>query len=205
MTDPVRLLVITHNYPRFDGDFAGVFLSVLNRRLPGHGIRPIVLAPHHPGAAEYEEKDGVVVYRFRYGSDDNENLAYRGAMHKLVLGSVSGIFRFKHFLDCFRKAAFDVIERESIQIVAGHWLIPSGLVMKTVASRYRLPMILSSHGTDIRLISKYMSMAYRYLRSFCHGLKRWTVVSSFLRDEIVRLDPSLADILKVLPQALAMV
>ncbi len=199
MPDPIRLLVITHNYPRFDGDFAGVFLSVLNRRLPEHGIRPVVLAPHHPGAPEYEEKDGVTIYRFRYGSDEDENLAYRGAMHKLVLGSVTGIFRFKNFLDCFRKAAFEIIEKESIQVVAGHWLIPAGPVMKNIASKYQLPMILSSHGTDIRLISKYMGIAYRYLRGFCYELKRWTLVSSFLRDEVVRLDPALEKILTVLP------
>ena len=128
MSDPIRLLVITHNYPRFDGDFAGVFLSVLNSRLPEHGIKPIVLAPHHPGASEYEEKDGVTIYRFRYGSDEDENLAYRGAMHKLVLGSVTGIFRFKNFLDCFRKAAFEIIEKESIQVIAGHWLIPADCI-----------------------------------------------------------------------------
>ena len=88
MKKPIRLLVLTHNYPRFDGDFAGVFLSLLNQRLPEHQIEPVILAPHHAGAAECEEKDGVKIYRFRYAEDSNETLAYHGNMHKLVLGSV---------------------------------------------------------------------------------------------------------------------
>jgi len=200
MKEPVRLLMLTHNYPRFEDDYAGVFLSVLARRLPDEGIIPVVLAPHHPGTAEYEELHGVKIYRFRYAKkDDDENLAYRGNMHKLVLGSIGGVFKFKNFLDCFRKAAFDVIARENIQVVAGHWLIPAGMVMKTIAKKQNLPMILSSHGTDIRLMSKYMQATYRYLKKFCYGLKRWTVVSNYLKDEIVRLDPSLENIISVLP------
>jgi glycosyltransferase involved in cell wall biosynthesis len=200
MKEPIRLLVLSHNYPRFDGDFAGIFLALLNRRLTEHDIRPIVLVPHDAGAKEYEEKDGVKIYRFRYAPlDVDEALAYRGNMHKLVLGSVSGIFRFKHFLDCFRQAALEIIEKERIQMVAGHWLIPAGVVMKTIRQKHALPMILSSHGTDIRLMSKYFQVTYRYFRGFSRTLRRWTVVSSFLRDEILRLDRDLAETVTVLP------
>ncbi len=200
MSDKIRLLMITHNYPRFAGDFAGVFIALLAKRLLEFDIQPVILAPHDPGAAEYEESDGVLIYRFRYAQrDEDETIAYRGNMHKLVLGSVSGIFRFKHFLDCFRDAALEVIDKERIDIVAGHWLIPAGLVMRTIMNKRGLPMIMSSHGTDIRLMRKYFRVTYRYLRDLCRHLKRWTVVSSFLKVGIVDLDPTLADRIEVLP------
>lgn len=200
MNKPLRLLVLTHNYPRFQGDFAGVFLSVLNRHLPEHGIEPIVLAPHYQGAEEDEVVEGVRVIRFRYADDPaRENLAYQGQMHKLVLGSVTGIFRFHHFLNCFRRAAKKIIEEENIQVVAGHWLIPAGLVMKTIRAKYDLPMILSSHGTDIRLMQKYSKMAFKYLKGFCRSLKSWTVVSSFLKEAIVELEPSFENLITVMP------
>lgn len=200
MQEKIRFLVITHNYPRFEGDFAGVFIHLLLRRVAELGLEPVVLAPHAEGAKEEEIMDGIKVYRFRYAArESDQNLAYRGNMHKLVLGSVSGIFRFKHFLDCFREAAVEIIKKEKIDLVAGHWLIPAGLVMKTIASKHKLPMILSSHGTDIRLMRRYFNAAYRYLKSFCNGLKRWTVVSNFLKDEIISMDSSLADTLEVLP------
>jgi glycosyltransferase involved in cell wall biosynthesis len=200
MENAIRLLVITHNYPRYSGDFAGVFLSLLNRRLTEHGIEPVVLAPHDTGAALYEKVDGVKIYRFRYATDEkDEHLAYRGTMHKLVLGSVGGVFKFKRFLDCNRKAATDIIRTEKIRAVAGHWLVPAGLVMKSIARNHRLPMVLSSHGTDIRLMMRYMHVTYSYFRKFCRGLNRWTVVSNFLKDEIIRLDPHLENVLTVLP------
>ena len=200
MDRPIKLLILTHNYPRFSGDFAGVFIALLARRLGECGIEPIVLAPHDAGTPEQETLDGVRVVRFRYARNDSEEtIAYRGNMHQLVLSSVTGIFKFKQFLDSFRGAAFELIEREKIDVVAGHWLIPSGIVMKTIAARSTLPLILSSHGTDIRLMRKYLQITRRFFRKFFPRLNRWTVVSSFLRDEIVQMEPSLASILEVLP------
>ncbi|MDF1543471.1 MAG: glycosyltransferase family 4 protein [bacterium] len=200
MNDRIRILVITHNYPRFEGDFAGVFLHLLMRQLPQYGVDPIVIAPHDSGAEKCEEMDGVRVYRFQYADRESEqNIAYRGQMHQLVLGSVSGIFKFKSFLDRFRMAAMEVIKKEKIELLAGHWLIPAGLVMKPIAKRTGLPTIMSSHGTDIRLISKYAGAAYRYLKSFCRQLRSWTFVSSYLRDELLRVDHTLNRILEVLP------
>ena len=200
MSKPLKLLMITHNYPRFSGDYAGVFLSLLARKLITFDIEPVVLAPHAPGLAEYEILEGVKVYRFRYNDDVRlETIAYQGNMHKLVLGSVSGIFQFKAFLNAFRKAAVKIIHDEQIDVIGGHWLIPAGLVMKPLSKKFKIPMILSSHGTDIRLMRKYFKVIYRYLKSFCYSLKSWTVVSSFLRNDILSMDPKLSNILEVLP------
>jgi glycosyltransferase involved in cell wall biosynthesis len=199
MNDPIRLLILTHNYPRFSGDYAGVFVALLAKRLIENDIRPIVLAPHDAGAAEEETVEGVKIYRFRYGSDDEETIAYRGNMHNMVLGSISGIFKFKAFLNAFRESAFKIVEKERIQVVSGHWLIPAGIVMKSLDQRYHLPMILSSHGTDVRIMNKYMGVAFRYLKPVCHKLRSWTVVSDYLRDQILAVDPALRDNLLVLP------
>ena len=199
MQKNTRLLILTHNYPRYPGDHAGVFISLLCRRLVNELIQPIVLAPHDPQTAEYEENDGVKIYRFRYGSDCEENLAYRGNMQAIVTGSLGGVVRFRRFVRCFHAAAAEIIEKEKIDVIAGHWLIPTGMVMKSLAGNCELPMILSSHGTDIRLVRKYGGLPYRYFKSLCHRLHRWTFVSSYLRDQILTLDPRLEDRLEVLP------
>lgn len=200
MADELKLLILTHNYPRYKGDYAGIFISLLSKNLLNYGIKPIILAPHDPGSEEFEVIDGVTIYRFRYAENDqNEDIAYRGNMQHLVLGSPNGIFKFKHFLDCFRIAASKIIENEKIDVIAGHWLVPSGIVMKTLSKKYSLPMIMSSHGTDVRMMKKYSKALYRYLKSFCRKLKRWTVVSGFLKETILSTDDNLKNILQVLP------
>jgi len=200
MESTIRLLVLTHNYPRYRGDYSGVFISLLTRKLVDHGIEPIVLAPHDQYVPEEEENDGVKIYRFRYNKDpENENIAYRGNMQQLVLSSTGGIFKFMHFLRRWRLAALKIIEKDKIHVVAGHWLVPTGIVMKRIVRTTPLPMILSSHGTDIRLMKKHGQLTYWYFKRFCHKLKKWTVVSNFLKDEITRLDADLTGILEVLP------
>jgi glycosyltransferase involved in cell wall biosynthesis len=97
------------------------------------------------------------------------------------------------------RAASSLIESEGITVAAGHWLVPSGLIMRRVAKRSRIPMIMSSHGTDVMLVARKAPFLYRILRTFCRGLRRWTTVSSFLKSELVRLDPVLERTLDVLP------
>ena len=192
--------MLTHNYPRSEDDYAGVFVHLLCRRLLENDIEPVVLAPHDAGAAEYEDMDGVKVYRFRYAlRDEDEDIAYRGQMHKLVTGSIGGALRFKRFLDAFKTAAFETIARERINVIAGHWLVPAGMVMRTIARKTELPMILSSHGTDIRLMSKYFGLPYKYLKKLAFQLHAWTVVSNYLKNEMVRMDGNLQDRISVLP------
>lgn len=200
MANELRLLILTHNYPRYKGDYAGIFIALLAKNLIKHGIKPIVLAPHDPGSEKYEVVDGVTIYRFRYADDDkDENIAYRGNMQQIVLGSVDGIFKFIKFLNYFKWNASEIIKKENIDVVAGHWLVPSGIVMKNLSKKYSLPMVMSSHGTDIRMMRKYSKAIYRYLKSFCHKLSKWTVVSNFLKDAILLSDNKLVNTLQVLP------
>jgi glycosyltransferase involved in cell wall biosynthesis len=120
-------------------------------------------------------------------------------MQERVFGSIGGLWRFRSFLNHFADAAEQIIQRERIEVLLGHWLVPTGIVMKKLARRHRLPMILSSHGSDIRLVNKNPGLVYPYFRRFGRQLKQWTVVSSFLREQILRWDSSLKDIVQVLP------
>jgi glycosyltransferase involved in cell wall biosynthesis len=200
MGDRLKVLFLTHNYPRWDGDYSGVFLELLARRLAEFEIVPIVLAPHDSGAAEFEEKNGVRIYRFRYEKDESaQTLAYRGEMQKAALGSWRGVMQLRRFLNSFQRRAQQIVKEEQIDIVAGHWLVPTGIVMKRLRRSFRGPMVLSSHGTDLRLMHRFNALPYYYLKRFCHRLSKWTVVSSWLRSQVLLLDPGLEPLVEVLP------
>ncbi|MBD3402370.1 glycosyltransferase [candidate division GN15 bacterium] len=200
MTKPVRLLLLTHNYPRRRDDYAGVFIALLAHRLSSLNIKPIVVAPHDADLPEREDDGDVRIYRFRYArNQERETLAYRGNMHEQVLGSPLGPLRFYRFLKAFETTARRVVEREQVDLIAGHWLVPSGMIMKRLARSVSLPMILSSHGTDIRLLARLGKQGPRYFRPLSRRLHRWTVVSSFLRDQLLELGAADQSILEVLP------
>ena len=68
----MRVVFVTHNYPRAPGDLAGAFLHPLAvaLRQRGHDVR--VVAPSDAGRGGEEEFDGVRVTRVRYASPDRE-------------------------------------------------------------------------------------------------------------------------------------
>ena len=199
MTDPIRVLLLTHNYPRYQGDSSGVFLSLLARSLVPHGIEPTVLTPHDAGVPESDLDGSIKIRRFRYADDTQETLAYRGNMHQLVLGSLNGPWRFRRFLATFEQATERVIADEQIDLIWGHWLVPAGIVLKRLSKHHQLPLLLSSHGSDIRLVSKYRFFAWPYFKPLVPELSGWTVVSSFLREQLTALDARLESMISVLP------
>ena len=72
----MRVLFLTHNYPRSDGDASGSFLLRLARALKGEGVEVRVVAPASPGIPDHENGDGIHVDRFHYAPKKYETLAY---------------------------------------------------------------------------------------------------------------------------------
>ncbi len=197
---PLKVLFITHNYIRREGDFAGVFLHLLARKLMKNDIKVYVIAPHDKGIPEYEEIEGVRIYRFRYGSENQETLAYRGDMHRQVLRNPFKFFRLYIFLRSFFRLASLIIEKEDISIVSVHWIVPGGVIGKWLKKKYkeRIKLYISSHGTDIRLLTRF-SFLYSYLKPAIKRAEKWTVVSNYLKELLLKQDSSLEDKIEVVP------
>ena len=66
----MRVVFLTHNYPRHAGDIAGAFLHPLATALRARGIDVRVVAPSDQGKGGEDEVDGVPVVRARYAAPD---------------------------------------------------------------------------------------------------------------------------------------
>ena len=84
-----RILCLTSNFPRWEGDSTTPFVLHLAQDLQALGWRVDVLAPHAPGAAVRETLGGVRVERFRYLWPERlETVCYRGGA-LIVIGFVA--------------------------------------------------------------------------------------------------------------------
>ena len=194
--DSVDVLYLTHNYPRYRGDFAGQFIARLAEQVASRGVRVGVLAPHHPGAALDEVMEGVRVWRFRYGDDAHETLAYRGDLGRLRLAGPQGIAAHARFFRSFARAARTVVTASSPKVIHAHWWIPAGWVARGLDFQGRL--IVTLHGTDLRLLR-----ARRWLRPFAARVFARaavvSVVSNWLADFLRRTFPGVAGRIHVVP------
>jgi len=193
---PIEILYLTHNYPRFAGDFAGAFIARLAEKTSESG-RPVgVLAPHHRDANPDGIMGGVRVWRFRYGSDDQETLAYQGDLGKIQLAGRKGLAAHYRFMRSFARAAQSVATSEAPRIIHAHWWVPAGVIARKL--RFSGPVIVTLHGTDMRLLR-----AKRWLRPLARRVlaraSAITVVSSWLGSSLREMFPDVEGKLQVIP------
>lgn len=141
----MRVVFLTHNYPRWPGDLSGAFLGLLAAALVRRGIEVRVVAPSDEGRAGEEQVNGVTVRRVRYSSAGGETIAYRGNMQRALrrpggLKALAGLWR------ALRREARREMEAGA-DLVHAHWWVPAGLAAPSSA-----PTVVTVHGTDAGLL-----------------------------------------------------
>lgn len=181
----MRVLFLTHNYPRFKGDQAGTFIEELALALPDD-CKVLVLCPHAKGLRIKEKRGKVTIYRFRYAAERKETLAYEGKMLASLRQGIKGIIELFIFTFSFVKSIRKLIVSENIDIVHAHWLMPAGIAARLALSSWHIPLLLSVHGTDVMLLKNLI---------FGRALSRWVLsrirllmpVSRFLGDTLEKI------------------
>ncbi len=165
----MRVVFLTHNYPRFAGDVSGAFLATLASALVRRGVEVRVVAPSDRGQGGEDELDGVLVRRVRYSWAAGETLAYRGTMQS-ALRAPSGIRALAGLWRALRRAAQEEMA-SGADLIHAHWWVPAGLAVPSSAR-----MVLTSHGTDAALL-RHSRIARRLARPVYRRAQVVTAVS----------------------------
>ena len=172
--------VLTHAYPRHDGDVAGAFVERLVLGLQARGHRVHVVAPADAGRGGKEARHQVPVTRVRYAPARSETLAYRGMM-LAAARSPAGLVWFGSLVWRQARALRRLWAEERLDVVHAHWWVPGG-VSAWLAGR---PYVVTLHGMDVVLLEG--SAAARVVaRRVLHGAAAVTAVSSDLAERAAR-------------------
>ncbi|MEO7985461.1 MAG: glycosyltransferase family 4 protein [Gemmatimonadales bacterium] len=143
----MRVVFLTHNFPRWPGDLSGAFLGILASALTRRGIEVRVVAPSDEGQGGEEVVDGVKVRRVRYASAVGEKIAYRGTM-QTALRRPGGLKALAGLWKALRREAAREMD-EGADLVHAHWWVPAGLAAPPAA-----PTVVTVHGTDAALLRR---------------------------------------------------
>lgn len=174
----MRVVFVTHNYPRHAGDVPGAFLHPLATALlaRGHDVR--VVAPADRGRDGREPLDGVPVRRVHYAEPARENLAYEGSMQRAVR-SPGGLLALRGLIRALRDGARSEAEGAEVEtVVHAHWWIPAGLALPR-----ELPRVVTLHGTDGLLLERQAALRWLGKRV----LRRARVVTAVSEDLAARV------------------
>jgi glycosyltransferase involved in cell wall biosynthesis len=177
----MRILVLTHNYPRFDRDPAGAFIRRIALSAATQGAEVLVLAPHAPGLGRSAVEGAVALQRFRYAPEFMELVAYTGDLHRRAAASPMFALGVPLFLAGFLRAARIAVRQFRPDVVHAHWWLPGGWV----ASRLGVPYLVTCHGSDVRLLER--SLFRRWARPVFQRAGAVTAVSRFLAGDLHRL------------------
>ncbi|MES2305820.1 MAG: glycosyltransferase [Gemmatimonadota bacterium] len=144
----MRVVFLTHNYPRHPGDVAGAFLHPLALALRARGVDVRVVAPSDAGRGGQDLIDGVPVRRVRYADASQESFAYTGTMASAIR-TPQGLRALAGMIRALRKGAREELTGAAEALVHAHWWIPAGLAAPPEAR-----LVLTCHGSDARLLQR---------------------------------------------------
>jgi glycosyltransferase involved in cell wall biosynthesis len=194
----MRVLFLTHAFPRFATDPVGSFVLRLAVALRSEGVAVTVLAPSGEGLVADESFEGIPVHRFRYAPRALETLAYTGTMSARARESWGGRLALGGLLASTLTAGVRLARRAQIDLVHAHWWFPSGLAGRGIGRLTKRPLVITSHGSDIRL-ARDVPAGPRLFRSVTRGASVYTTVSSWLARQAVALDAKAQPIVAPMP------
>jgi glycosyltransferase involved in cell wall biosynthesis len=186
----LRVLFLTHAFPRFTGDAAGSFILRLARGLRQFGIEASVLAPHAADLPTRDSIDGIDVVRFRYAPSSLETLAYTGTMAEQVRGSWPARLSLGSLLGAGFWRVLREQRRIAPRLVHAHWWFPAGMVATATSRLSGVPFVTTMHGSDVRL-ARSTAGAATGLRWVMRASRATTTVSRWLADEAHAMTPDL--------------
>ena len=168
---PLKVLFLASSYPRSGDDTASVFLRYLAEHLSKKGVDVHVLAPAGTkGETVVEGK--VTVHRFRYFPAALQRLAYGSGMLPNLKRSPQLWMQVPFFLMAMTWSLLRLLASQRFDLIHAHWVLPPGLVGLIGARLFRVPLIVSVHGTDaFALRGRFANSLKRLVLKRC---ARWT-------------------------------
>jgi glycosyltransferase involved in cell wall biosynthesis len=196
----MKVLFLTHSFPRKEGDAAGSFVLRLAVALRSEDVDVQVVAPASAGIPASAEIQGIHVDRFRYAPRRFEKLAYTGNMAADVASSWSARLALVGFLGSDFVHAVRARRNFEPDVVHAHWWFPNGVVGTWLGRLSHIPLVTTLHGTDVRL-ARMVGVAKPLFNHVLKHSAAVTTVSRWLQEETEALAPGIQATVAPMPVA----
>ncbi|NOX62528.1 MAG: glycosyltransferase family 4 protein [Chloroflexi bacterium] len=146
----MKIGVLTHNYPRFAGDFSGNFIQQLCEELARQGEKVHVIAPYDPAYAPATlsgSNPRLHLYRYAWPQSAHK-LGYMRTMQADVRMKLNAYVLSPALFLRGIQTTLRVAQKQQLDILHAHWALPNGFIAAVVARRLRLPLVVSIPGSD---------------------------------------------------------
>lgn len=144
----LRLCLLTHTLPRFEGDPSAPFIGELSDAL-SKNTKVFVLAPDDTAfRSQLKRNYSLFLYRYMY-PQKLQTLGYSRTLKGDRSMSFSA-YLLSPFLCLFATMALvRLIRKEKIDLISAHWLLPNGFVAYLASSLTGTPYTVTIPGSDV--------------------------------------------------------
>ncbi|MBI2651232.1 glycosyltransferase family 4 protein [Candidatus Woesearchaeota archaeon] len=195
-----KILVTTTTFPRWANDTTPRFVYELCERLAAkYGV--IVVAPHAQGSLKKEKIGKLDVKRFAYFKPESmQKLCYNGGIMPNMKESFLAKIQLPSLIFCEFIACRKIMKRENVSMVHAHWILPQGLVAVFLKKFFKVPLLVTVHGTDLFPLKKIF---YRMLQNFViKNADFATVNSKATENELLQRFPEHSAKIKTIPMGI---
>lgn len=187
-----RILCVTSNFPRWEGDSTTPFVLHLAEDLQALGWKVDVLAPHAVSAVSHEVIGGVNVNRFRYFWPTSwETVCYQGGALINLKQNRMNYLKLPALIFFEWAAIMKRLMRGEYDLLHSHWILPQGFTGVLAAKPFGIPHVITVHGSDaFALQGKVLSGFKRFSLS---GADAVTVNSSATKKQVLCIAPRIPE------------
>lgn len=202
--------VLTHNYPRFPGDFSGTFIEALCQEFARQEQRLTIWAPYdpayhflHPQAPVLassvvstqspKPKATIDLQLYRYAfADQAHTLGYMRTMQSDLALRRNSYWLGPAMLAAGISKVVSDARRQRPAVLHAHWLLPNGFIGAVASRLLGIPLVISVPGSDAQVANA--NPLFRALARFAmRQASLMTANSADLRDAVSTLEPSVLD------------
>ena len=172
------ILFLTNAYPDFESSYRGIFIKKMATLLEDEGYKISVVTPKIYGGSPYfEGQNGIKVYRFPFFAKNRLLIEYEGVPYlRMILYFISGFL----FTLC-------VILKNKCDLIHVHWAIPTGLIGAWVGRLLRKHIVVTIHGSDLRLALESPGFLRKIFVYVCKNGVHLNCVSNVQKKEMEQL------------------
>jgi glycosyltransferase involved in cell wall biosynthesis len=188
-----RLLILTTNFPRWEGDPHSPWLVELLGLLCQQGWQVEILAPAYAGQGSHVI-EGMRVHRFRYAPARWESLTHEEGAPAKIRRNPLYLLLLPFYLLAGILAAWRLARCVQFDVIHVHWPVPQGifgLIARWVASRasrgrHTPRLVATFYGADLVLVQRFKFLS-GFLRWFTHRCDEVAAISSYTCKELIAL------------------
>ena len=172
------VLFLTNAYPDFESSYRGIFIKKMATLLEDEGYEISVVTPKIYGESHFfEGRKGLKVYRFPFLAQNRLLIEYERVPYlRMILYFISGFL----FTLC-------VILKNKCDLIHVHWAIPTGLIGVWVSRLLRKHIVVTIHGSDLRLALERPGFLRKIFVYVCKNAGHLNCVSNVQKKEMEQL------------------